>query len=207
MPTIGDLWAASLRILAASTITIHLDGFEIMALSRPKQPELLRARILEAAQGEGLAAVTHDRVLARTGISKGGLQHHFRTKQLLLDALFDQLFASFVAQYELALAQEPAGPARRMRAYVKASRRNALDVAHSGRATVLLALGDEQYQARWSRFLDETLAPDTLDGATLLACRLAADGLWYSLVFGPVPSAAEVDAALHRILQLTEERP
>ena len=42
-----------------------------MALSRPKQPELLRARILEAAQGvlleEGLAAVTHDRVLARTG--------------------------------------------------------------------------------------------------------------------------------------------
>ncbi len=178
-----------------------------MALSRPKQPDVLRARILEAAQGvlldEGLAAVTHDRVLARSGISKGGLQHHFRTKQLLLDALFDQLFAGFVAQYELALAQEPAGPARRMRAYIKASRANALDVARTGRATVLLALGDEQYQARWSRFLNEALSADTLDAGTLLACRLAADGLWYSLVFGPTPSAAEMDAALQRILRLT----
>lgn len=182
-----------------------------MALSRPKQPELLRARILAAAQDvlldEGLAAVTHDRVLARTGISKGGLQHHFRTKQLLLDALFDQLFAGFVAQYELALAQEPAGPARRIRAYIKASRSNALDVARTGRATVLLAMGDEQYQERWSRFLHEAGEADTLDSATRLACRLAADGLWYSLVFGPVPDAAEVDAALQRILQLTEARP
>jgi len=179
-----------------------------MALSRPKQPDVLRARILEAAQGvlldEGLAAVTHDRVLARTGISKGGLQHHFRTKQLLLDALFDQLFAGFVAQYELALAQEPTGPARHVRAYIRASRANALDVARTGRATVLLALGDAQYQARWSRFLNETLSTDTLDAATLLACRLAADGLWYSLVFGPTPGAAEVDAALRRILRLTE---
>ena len=42
---------------------------------------------------------------------------------------------------------------------------------------------------------------ETLEG---MACRLAADGLWYSLVFGPTPSAAEVDAALDRILQLTE---
>ena len=36
-----------------------------------------------------------------------------------------------------------------------------------------------------------------------LACRLAADGLWYSLVFGPTPGTADVDAALQRILQLT----
>ena len=179
-----------------------------MTLHRPKQPELLRARILEAAQGvlldEGLAAVTHDRVLARSGISKGGLQHHFRTKQLLLDALFDQLFSGFVEQFEAALRDEPDGPARCMRAYVKASRANALDVAHTGRATVLLALGDASYQARWLRFLHEACAADTLDAGTLLACRLAADGLWYSLVFGPTPSAAEVDAALDRILQLTE---
>lgn len=179
-----------------------------MALSRPKQPDVLRARILAAAQGvlldEGLAAVTHDRVLARTGISKGGLQHHFRTKQLLLDALFEQLFTGFVAQYDEALAQEPPGPARNIRAYVKASRRNALDVARTGRATVLLAMADEQYQARWSRFLHQACSADTLEPGTLLACRLAADGLWYSLVFGPTPGAAEVDAALQRILQLTE---
>lgn len=182
-----------------------------MTLHRPKQPELLRARILEAAQGvlldEGLAAVTHDRVLARSGISKGGLQHHFRTKQLLLDALFDQLFGGFVLQFEGALAQEPDGPARRIRAYVKASRANALDVARTGRATVLLALADPAYQARWSRFLQEACAADTLDAGTQLACRLAADGLWYSLVFGPTPGSAEVDAALQRILQLTHGTP
>lgn len=179
-----------------------------MTTPRTRQPEQLRARILEAAQGvlldEGLAAVTHDRVLTRTGISKGGLQHHFRTKQLLLDALFEQLFAGFVAQYEIALAQEPPGPARHTRAYLQASRRNALDVARTGRATVLLALADAQYQQRWSRFLQEACAADTLDPATLLACRLAADGLWYSLVFGPTPAPAEVDAALQRLLRLTE---
>lgn len=178
------------------------------AQNRPKQPDQLRARILEATQAvlldDGPAAVTLERVLARTDISKGGLQHHFRSKQLLLDALFEHLFNAFVAQYEACLADEPPGPARHIRAYVRASCAQSPETRRDGRAAVMLALGEARYQARWAELMERVGAADTLDRGTALACRLAADGLWYGLVCGPVPSDADVAAALARILQLTE---
>ena len=88
-------------------------------------------------------------------------------------------------EMEAALQDEPAGPARCTRAYVKASRANALDVARTGRATVLLALADPAYQARWSRFLQEACAADTLDpGTGRVFARFAAG------------QAADVDAAV-----------
>lgn len=181
-----------------------------MSTNRPKQPDRLRAQILAATRAvlldDGPAAVTLDRVLARTDISKGGLQHHFRSKQLLLDALFDHLFGAFVALYEARLADEPPGPARHIRAYVKASSANSAETRLDGRAAVLLTLGDARYQARWAELMERVLAADTLDRGTLLACRLAADGLWYGLVCGPAPSDEDANAALQRILQLTDTR-
>ncbi len=179
-----------------------------MPLHRPKQPDRLRATILEATQAvlldEGPAAVTLERVLARTDISKGGLQHHFPSKQRLLDALFEHLFQGFMALYESSLADEPPGPARHIRAYVRASCAQTPESRRDGRALVMLALGETRCQVRWAEFTERLRAADTLERGTQLACRLAADGLWYGLVCGPVPSDEDVAAARQRILQLTE---
>mgnify|MGYP006186580341 CR=1 FL=1 len=163
---------------------------------RQRRKDARPAEIIAAAMRlwaeRGFSATRLEDVAAGANIAKGTIYRYFPSKEAL---------------FEAALQDEPAGPARCTRAYVKASRANALDVARTGRATVLLALGDPAYQARWSRFLQEACAADTLDAGTQLACRLAADGLWYSLVFGPTPGSAEVDAALQRILQLTHGAP
>lgn len=177
-------------------------------IHRPKQPELLRERILHATQKvllkEGLAALTQEKVLAQLDISKGGLQHHFRTKQQLLDALFDHVYECFERLYVEALEQEPKGPARHIRAYVIAASRSGTEEKLWGQALVLLAVGNANYQARWRHSLEKIAKSDSLDPGKHLACRLFADGLWYSLVIGPDHQMDHVQDALRQILTLTE---
>ncbi|MGG4775957.1 TetR/AcrR family transcriptional regulator [Alcaligenaceae bacterium 429] len=177
-------------------------------INRPKQPEVLRAKILKATQdvllSEGLAALTQEKVLAQLDISKGGLQHHFRTKQDLLDALFDHVYEGFEELYNDALAQEPEGPARHIRAYVIAASRSGSEEKLWGQTLVLLAVGNANYQARWQRSLEDIAKADSLDPGKQLACRLFADGLWYSLVIGPDHHMDHVQSALQHILSLTE---
>ncbi len=179
-----------------------------MNINRPKQPDLLRARILNATKHvlleEGLAALTQERVLARLDISKGGLQHHFRTKQALLDGLFEALFESFAVLYKDALSQEPDGPARHVRAYVRAAACDNERTRSDGRALILLAIGNPKYQQDWAGFLGQMFQADTMESATKIACRLFADGIWFSLVLGPHLGKTEREAAIHKILLLTE---
>ena len=52
---------------------------------------LLRATLLDAAEAvvarQGIANLTLESVAAEAGMSKGGLLHHFRTKDRLIEAL------------------------------------------------------------------------------------------------------------------------
>lgn len=179
-----------------------------MIVSRSKQPKILKARILDAAQQvileEGYANLTQERVLKKLDISKGGLQHHFRTKQHLLDGLFAHLFEIFSSQYAEQLALEPDGPARYVRAYIRASLNNAKDPGKSGRAITLMAINDPRYQTQWIALLDRLLKSDRLDRGTQLMCQLFADGLWFSFVFGPYLEGDRIEEALQRIYSLTE---
>lgn len=177
-------------------------------LHRPKQPEQLRAKILEATQhvllNDGLAALTQEKVLAQLDISKGGLQHHFRTKQDLLDALFEHVYECFEQLYIEALAEQPAGPARHIRAYVMAASRSGSEEKLWGQTLVLLAVSNTNYQSRWQHDLEKISQSDALAPSKQLACRLFADGLWYSLVVGPNHHMQHLQHALDHILFLTE---
>ena len=91
---------------------------------RKKQPDVIRAQLLRAAleivtQG-GTQAVTLEAVAARAGVTKGGLQHHFRSKQLLLDALFHEMNQQFVDSFHAHIAEDPDAHGREARAYLRA---------------------------------------------------------------------------------------
>ena len=62
---------------------------------RKKQPLFVRQQLLEVAarlaSEKGMTAVTLDAVSGASGISKGGLLHHFPSKNMLLEALFDKI--------------------------------------------------------------------------------------------------------------------
>ena len=68
---------------------------------RKKQPALVRQQLLEVAarlaSEQGMAAVTLDAVSGASGVSKGGLLHHFPNKNALLEGLLDSLLVTALA--------------------------------------------------------------------------------------------------------------
>ena len=176
---------------------------------RQKHPELVRSQLLAVVRTllveQGPHAVTLDAVSARAGVTKGGLQHHFRSKQALLDALNDQLFEEFLQGYARALALEEEGrPGRHARAYIRTAFDGFSDCnrVEAQRAIGLLALTQPAARARWSAEMHKALAHDGEDprmADRLLACRMAADGYWFSQMLDVYPLDAERSA---RILQL-----
>lgn len=156
------------------------------SIRRPKQPDVVRAAAISAAldllSDEGFDAITLDAVARRAGISKGGLQHHFRTKAALLDGVGHFLADEFMAQLEQAYLAEEDRPGRRARAYIKVNFQP-VDPRWQKAINVLAAHWPEGAE-RWQRVMQEELAQDRLDAPEgyplLLAARLAADGYWFS---------------------------
>lgn len=177
---------------------------------RQKHPELVRSQLLAVVRAllvqEGAHAVTLDAVSARAGVTKGGLQHHFRSKQALLDALGDQLFEEFQQGYAQALALEEEGrPGRHARAYIRAAFDEGTDCnrVETQRAIGLLALTQPAARARWSAEMQAALAHDGADprmADQLLACRMAADGYWFGQMLEVYPMDAARRARMLAIL-------
>ncbi len=184
------------------------------AHKRLKQPEWVRTRLLAVAADllvqDGPEALTLDAVAHRAGVTKGGLQHHFRTKQALLDALCDQLFDAFDVFYAAALESEPEAPGRHARAYLKTCFQGGQTAEErlTQRAIALLALALPACRERWSAKMRVLLAEDRADPAAtdrLFLCRLAADGFWFDQlldVYGTPPDRK--DRLLSLLLELTQ---
>ncbi len=68
----------------------------------------------------GIGAFTIDAVAQEAGITKGGVMHHFPSKEALIDGLIDQVTDVFSAWLEKELTAEPEGqPGRWLRAYIR----------------------------------------------------------------------------------------
>ncbi len=67
-----------------------------------KNPDLTRAKLLEAGFEEvyerGFRAASLDSILARAGVTKGALYHHFPNKQALGYAVIDEVIGEFMVQ-------------------------------------------------------------------------------------------------------------
>nr|WP_315430959.1 TetR/AcrR family transcriptional regulator [uncultured Albidiferax sp.] len=164
-----------------------------LAHQRQKQPELVRSQLLAVMREllvlEGSQALTLDAVSKRAGVTKGGLQHHFRSKQALLTALCDQLFEEFEERYEQALSIEENTPGRHARAYVRTCFDSGGDCnqVETQRAIALLALSLPECRERWNAMMRRALSQDGSAPEVanlLLVCRLAADGFWFAQMLG-----------------------
>lgn len=160
---------------------------------RKKQPEALRQGLLLAtarlAVERGVQAVTLDAVASRAGVSKGGLQHHFRSKQALLEALYSEVHTRFAADIAETIAADPEPRGRTTRAYVRASTRGfkQADDKACWQAMNAIIMADPALIERWKAWDQAVSKPDLAakgERARLLLCRLAADGLWLSDLLG-----------------------
>ncbi len=86
------------------------------ALGRTRDPEGTRARLVESAFREihahGYSGASLDRILAKSGVTKGALYHHFKSKADLLHAVMDDVLRPMVEDRWLAPLRESDDPIR-----------------------------------------------------------------------------------------------
>jgi len=171
---------------------------------RKKQPVLVRQQLLEVAArlaGEsGMSAVTLDAVSAASGVSKGGLLHHFPTKNALLDALFESLLERFDADIDELMRGDPLPQGRFSRAYLQAvsGLKDRPDDSRSWTQVTIALLAEPRLRLRWRQWVaaraEEYIGTDS--ALDTLIVRFAADGLW----FADTLESHDISGALRREL-------
>ncbi|WP_431824839.1 TetR family transcriptional regulator [Burkholderia sp. F1] len=177
---------------------------------RKKAPEQVRSQLLAAASDlatrHGVQALTLDAVAERAGVTKGALQYHFANKQGLLDALFEQTIARFSGQVaeRIAADPEPAGAASRAYMHTMLDQKNPAASTDVLRVLVASMVSEPEARERWSAPISELSRPDPVplaQAATLMICRLAADGLWLWDLLGCQDMPDELRAEIVRQLE------
>ncbi|EKP4477760.1 TetR family transcriptional regulator [Cronobacter dublinensis] len=183
---------------------------------RSKSPEIVRQTLLDCAAQviaeQGLTGLTQEKVIRRAGVSKGGLQHHFPTRQALVDGVVAQLQQALLEEIHTLMAQDPNPKGRATRAYIHACVRAMPDSEQAVHRALMTALfADPALQQNWGQFISETLPRDEDDSAApdiarrRLLCRMAADGLWFAALCGDHTMPPDDRAALiETLLAMTE---
>jgi len=159
---------------------------------RKKQPAVVRQQLLDVAArlacAQGMTAVTLDAVSAASGVSKGGLLHHFPSKNALLGALFDNLVARLDAAIDDAMRDDPVPHGRFTRAYLRAvlALRDKSEEAKDWAQVTMAMLTEPSLRQRWRDWVrergEEYVGTDSSPSAQIV--RLAADGLWLADILG-----------------------
>lgn len=169
----------------------------------------MQARLIEAAlvilETQGGGNFTLDGVAKQAKVSKGGLLHHFATKESLVAAIIQHLYSLFNAraQHYYDSDSEPKG--RWLRAYVRASF-DTFEVSSQALVQLfpfvymhesLIALTQEDLQLWETRF-----GEDGLPMARVAVIRMACDSHWTEQVMR-VHSHVDSALILEELLQLT----
>lgn len=167
-----------------------------------KSPVSCCESLLDATEhvvaAHGVAGLTLDAVAKAAGVSKGGLLHHFPTKDRLIEAVIQRTVDRWKQSLEEARSEEPAGPGHTARALVRLCLSDVSACAEQCRqsSTAILSVLVHQSDRRTSLHdfysdLTETIRNEGLPsgvGDVVLAC---VDGLWLHWITGLVPADAE----------------
>lgn len=186
----------------------------VQAHKRKKAPEEIRRQVLVATEGlaleSGPESITLEAVARRAGVSKGGLQYHFPSREALFNALLDATWERFRKRLEEEVDADPEPTGRFTRAYLKTvAAPTSADEKQLGLLVTILMLGDSDYRRRWTEKMLSAMpaeAPaDPEATARLLICRFAADGFWLNDLAGVHGMTTEVrDSFLKQLCELTE---
>jgi AcrR family transcriptional regulator len=148
---------------------------------------VLRAAATVIAQ-YGVSAFTIEAVSQEAGVTKGGVLHHFPSKEALMNGLIDQVMETFRTRLEEELQSEPAeAPGRWLRAYLRTVFSVQYDVNRLIPALAAAVAADHKTLERIRRGFEESqrsAIQDQLDPIQATIIRLAVDGLVFSRALG-----------------------
>ena len=181
------------------------------AYKRKKQPEVVRRALLDQAARitleQGLSKVTFQAVADAVGVTKGGVMHHFTTKNALILEVFHDAMARFEAEVNQAMAEDPVRYGSFTRAYINAT----ISLGEKGQeeldsqATLYaLMLGDSELRELWAKWANAQLKKHqaTDNTETLCMVRLVADGIWLSDFSGI--SISDKTSIHKRLIKMTQ---
>ncbi|MCC3415000.1 MULTISPECIES: TetR/AcrR family transcriptional regulator [unclassified Microcoleus] len=158
----------------------------------PIQPEALLAAANKVVVAQGVDALTLEAVAREAGVSKGGLLHHFPTKDALIVGMVQQVLNKFTAALndELEKDSESEKAGHWVKAYVRASVLDSpedIELYSSLLAAIVvnpeLLKPIQDSWAEWQAKAESNgLKPEI---ATII--RLAVDGLALTSLFGFAP--------------------
>lgn len=155
-----------------------------------RRKSIEREALLDAAEeivrSRGAAALTIDALAKALGITKGGVQYSFNTKDALIDALFERWGTSYAEQFR-AIAGDQPDPVTAVRAHVGATVRS--DDTSNAKAASLMAalLQTPEHLAStraWYRSRIAGLDATTQDGRRARLAFLACEGAFILRFFG-----------------------
>ncbi len=179
--------------------------------------EATRRSVLAAAAEivvrEGASHLTLDAVAERVGLSKGGLLHHFSTKDSLIAAMIEDVVGQFEADLQRNVQGET-GPGSFARAFLRAclDREGILTRTLKVSAGIVAAVAiNAQLLAPLRSRYDQWIArleDDGIDPAIAELVRSAADGLWLGNVLGLAQSAPPLRKRMFdKLIELTHLGP
>jgi AcrR family transcriptional regulator len=183
----------------AISIDALLDAAErvVVGIDRAAQERLAQRPATDGQPGPfeaspGIGGLTLDAVALEAGVSKGGLLHHFPSKDKLLEAMVQRIIDRWVADWQTEIEKTPPGPGRVPRAFLNMCllrQDEWTDDLRQTSAVLIAALtGNPRLvhplhiaQAKLDALIEQDGLPQGV-GETILA---AIDGLWFSWIFNP----------------------
>ncbi len=156
----------------------------------------------------GMNAFTIEAVAQEAGVTKGGVLHHFPSKEALVDGMLDQVIQSFNQRLTAELKEEEAEqPGRWLRAYIRSvfsmqyEDRNiipALAAAFAADHHIVDRIRVEMEKSQ------QAAIDDQIDPITATIVRLAVDGIVFSRALGLDVLVPETGKAVQEaLLRLT----
>ena len=175
----------------------------------PRPPSDIPDRVLDAAlfiaADEGASSLTIDAVAKAAGVSKGGVLHHFKTKDALVRGLVERLVLQFEEAMTLAQRGDKQPVGRFVRGFLRTMENPML--ASVGRALLAaVAHNPDLLQPLRDHFnrCHERIQADGLDPSVAYECVLVSAALWYEAIFQlPPPPQEVVDALRAKLLAKT----
>jgi AcrR family transcriptional regulator len=180
---------------------------------RRKAPEKVRAALIDAAAmliaQQGLSRLTIDGVARAAGVTKGGLFHHFASKDDLILGVVGAMIDSADADIAGVMADDPEPHGSFTRAYLSGVFGDPLATEHATARTLCMAmLADPRLQNMWFNWVRDQVAKHaaTDDNTECALVRLAADGAWLNSLCNPAKPVLHAELVA-RLTDLTRPDP
>lgn len=154
-------------------------------MKRSRNPQLKRRKIIEATQqilkaGGYFTNFSLDSVAKMAGVSKGGLIHHFESKEVLLRAAAQDAIEGFETQLAREMKSAEITPTPMLRAYIQVVLGE--NATHRAELSPILLsyLNADQNEPNRFQTWQARAEQDNIDIITATIVRLAVDGLLYT---------------------------